>query len=277
VKTVRIYILIATLALVGRSVWAFDCITVFGDSLSDTGNFSLFTGGSFPPAPPYYGGPDPTFPVGRFSNGKVWVEYLADLLDVADPVPRGFEIDPTIEPISPCDTNYAWAGAVTGSEAASFTPTLAPYPSPPLPPPPVTGGLPDGLQIESYLLDFDYFCPESLECDLDDYLFIVWAGANDILIDVDSDVKTSVANLEKHLDDLINDGGAKHILIANLPMLTIVPAISAGVPSFFLADSLPETTEIEKRVHKFNSRLSKTLDKIENDHPNVTIYRVLLH
>lgn len=43
-------------------------ITIFGDSLSDTGNVYAATGFTFPP-PPYF--------FGRFSNGPVWVETLA--------------------------------------------------------------------------------------------------------------------------------------------------------------------------------------------------------
>src|SRR5437588_8056906 len=46
-------------------------LVVFGDSLSDNGNLFALTG--FPPAP-YY--------MGRFSNGPVWVEDLAQYLDV---------------------------------------------------------------------------------------------------------------------------------------------------------------------------------------------------
>ncbi len=47
---------------------AFSGITIFGDSLSDTGNVYAATGFTFPP-PPYF--------FGRFSNGPVWVETLA--------------------------------------------------------------------------------------------------------------------------------------------------------------------------------------------------------
>ena len=47
-------------------------IVAFGDSLIDTGNVFAATGQ--PPAP-YYDG--------RFSNGPVWVEYLAGRLGIA--------------------------------------------------------------------------------------------------------------------------------------------------------------------------------------------------
>ncbi|KAJ9074553.1 hypothetical protein DSO57_1005294 [Entomophthora muscae] len=52
----------------------YDHVIVFGDSLSDTGNyFRHISSGTFP---------DPDFSFqGRFSNGPVWVEYLAKSLD----------------------------------------------------------------------------------------------------------------------------------------------------------------------------------------------------
>jgi phospholipase/lecithinase/hemolysin len=47
----------------------FNEIYVFGDSLSDVGNMSQATKGNSPPSPLYY--------QGRYSNGLVWVDYLA--------------------------------------------------------------------------------------------------------------------------------------------------------------------------------------------------------
>ncbi len=52
-------------------------ICVFGDSLSETGNFSIASGGLLPPAGLYYNG--------RFSNGPVWIEHLA--LALGEPLP----------------------------------------------------------------------------------------------------------------------------------------------------------------------------------------------
>ncbi len=53
----------------------FDSIVAFGDSLMDNGNLYAMTGGAMPPSPPYW--------EGRFSNGPVWVEYLADSMGLS--------------------------------------------------------------------------------------------------------------------------------------------------------------------------------------------------
>ncbi len=45
---------------------------VYGDSLSDMGTVFRATGGMYPPLPSYF--------QGRYSNGRVWVEYLAEHL-----------------------------------------------------------------------------------------------------------------------------------------------------------------------------------------------------
>lgn len=45
-------------------------IIVFGDSLSDNGNFYKYTQQQFPQSPPYY--------KGRFSNGPIWIDILSE-------------------------------------------------------------------------------------------------------------------------------------------------------------------------------------------------------
>ena len=67
----------------------FSHLMIFGDSLSDTGNYYQLSGGS-PPAP--YAG-------GRFCNGPIWVEYLSLQLGM-DYQPEG---------------NFAVGGATTGT------------------------------------------------------------------------------------------------------------------------------------------------------------------
>lgn len=73
---------------------------VFGDSLSDVGTVFRATGGMYPPNPTYF--------QGRYSNGRVWVEYLSDRLHLS----------------SRQTNNFAYGGATTGSEGNSLVPGL---------------------------------------------------------------------------------------------------------------------------------------------------------
>jgi phospholipase/lecithinase/hemolysin len=77
---------------IGRGSEGIARLYVFGDSLSDTGNVYRATGKQNPPDPPYF--------QGRFSNGPVWVERLAEKL--------GIHRDRI--------TNLAWGGATTGND-----------------------------------------------------------------------------------------------------------------------------------------------------------------
>jgi phospholipase/lecithinase/hemolysin len=73
---------------------------VFGDSLSDVGTVFRATGGTYPPSPTYF--------QGRYSNGRVWAEYLADRLHLS----------------SRQTNNFACGGATTGSERNTLVPGL---------------------------------------------------------------------------------------------------------------------------------------------------------
>ena len=73
---------------------------VFGDSLSDTGMVFRATGGMYPPNPTYF--------QGRYSNGRVWIEYLAESLHLS----------------SKQTNNFAYGGSTTGSVGNSYVPSL---------------------------------------------------------------------------------------------------------------------------------------------------------
>jgi thermolabile hemolysin len=77
-----------------------DRLIVFGDSLSDTGTVFRATNGLYPPDPPYF--------QGRYSNGRVWVEYLADRLGLS-----AGQIN-----------NFACGGATSGSRSDALVPGL---------------------------------------------------------------------------------------------------------------------------------------------------------
>ena len=92
------------LALLAGSVLQakqFSRLVVFGDSTTDTGNVYELSGRTKPASPPYF--------EGRWSNGPLWIEYLADRLNV--PRPR---------PSLAGGTNYAYAGAQTGIGESMF-------------------------------------------------------------------------------------------------------------------------------------------------------------
>jgi phospholipase/lecithinase/hemolysin len=161
----------------------FSRIIVFGDSLSDTGNFYSLTGG-YPP-PPYAGG--------RFSNGPLWVEYLAQGL--------GTHLVP--------GDNYAVAGAMTGHGNSNDGFLGLVYP-----------GLQDELAAFLATTPPGGADPEAL--------YIVWAGANDLFVALavqgnpESTIHDGVANTV-HAVQLLRGAGAQHILVANIPDLGLTP------------------------------------------------------
>ncbi len=89
-------------SLVSAQASAYSALYVFGDSLSDTGNINVVTGGV--PLPPYA--------TGRFSNGPVWVETFAANLGLT-----------AVNSLSG-GTNYAFGGAPTGAPFLSSSPSL---------------------------------------------------------------------------------------------------------------------------------------------------------
>lgn len=92
--------MVAFTASIPNSPTIINELYVFGDSLSDVGNVFNATGGFRPSSPPYF--------QGRYSNGLVWVEYLASEL--------------ALNPKQ--NTNFAHGGATTGSTHINGIPDL---------------------------------------------------------------------------------------------------------------------------------------------------------
>lgn len=89
--TVLVCLLLVLLCPPAAQAETFGSIVVFGDSLSDNGNVFELTGGTLPDPVHYY--------QGRCSNGPVWVEYLAQQLNLTGQL-----------------VDEAYAGATTGGE-----------------------------------------------------------------------------------------------------------------------------------------------------------------
>lgn len=173
------FVLFSFLLPLKATAASFSQLYVFGDSLSDTGNSFQATG--IPPSPPYF--------EGRFSNGPVWVEYLADDLGLSQNQL----------------TNYAFGGANTGS-ANTLIPGVQ--------------GLP-GLeqQIDSFKASNTSADPNAL--------YVVWAGAPDYLSGSTLNPAVPVNNLSTAVSSLANSG-AENIVVVNLPDLGQIPATSSN-------------------------------------------------
>jgi 3-phytase len=146
------------------------------------GNAYLATGGAQPDPPSdYY--------QGRFSNGRVWLEYLAKDLGVAAPTPS-----------LAGGSDYAFGGAETGTSGLS------------------TQGTPNiGTQISTYLAAHS---PNSSQ------LFTIWGGANDLLAAQQTNPAISAGNIAQEISTLAG-AGAKQFLVPNLPLLGEIPLASS--------------------------------------------------
>jgi outer membrane lipase/esterase len=157
----------------------FTGIYVFGDSLSDSpGNLFALSGGFEPPSPPYADG--------RFSNGPLWVETLAEMFDL------------TVD----ADNNRAVGGAFTDTRNSNefVIPTAAD-----------TGIL---SQIARFQDDGIRIKPRDL--------VIVWGGSNNYLFDPYSDPETVAVDLKRAVEELANLRG-RRFLVPNLPALGDTP------------------------------------------------------
>ncbi len=153
---------------------------VFGDSLSDMGTVFRATGGIYPPSPNYF--------QGRYSNGRVWVEYLADRLQLS----------------SHQVNNFAWGGATTGTidgttGSSSAIANLVPH-------------------LLTQVASFVQYQPKSDPASL----YVIWAGANDYLQGIQNPT-VPVNHIMQAIATLVKTGGKK-FLIANLPDLGQLPA-----------------------------------------------------
>jgi phospholipase/lecithinase/hemolysin len=175
-----IYILIFGTLPISAQVPTFKHIYIFGDSLSDTGNFFKANGGTRPASLPYYSG--------RFSNGPLWEEYLAEWFLV-----------PTTQL-----NNFAMAGASSGLYSSYVTDPQSPLYR--------TGLL---SQVRQFIADNTATEPEDL--------FIIWAGLNDYAGKAQQPTSEVIDNITAAVRQLVGSG-AENILIVNLPDLGALPA-----------------------------------------------------
>jgi phospholipase/lecithinase/hemolysin len=195
---------IALISLCGlvSSVWSasFSNIYFFGDSLSDSGNISALSGGSYPPAP-YYNG--------RFSNGPTWAETFAYLQGTPNSGQyAGMTLGPNFLNLSikGSGNNYAIAGARTNTTGAIDS-----------------IGIPTGMQVQTY-----YYLSQAHTAD-PSALYVLFGGANDVRdaaqlsgAQQDQAVANAAYTLVSSMQ-LLGAAGARNFLVLNLPNIGDTP------------------------------------------------------
>jgi phospholipase/lecithinase/hemolysin len=212
-------------------------IYTFGDSLSDVGNVfnatSQINNVGTPPAP-YFNG--------RFSNGPLWVEYLATRLKIPQPAP--YTTLPPGSFNSPNGINYAFGGSSSGLNNATF-------PTAPLP-----GTLAQvNLFTSSLTANQQSASPKAL--------YIVWTGANDYLFGNVTNPQQPVDNISKAITALAAKG-AKNIMVLNLADLGKLPGTRSSQFS-------PQLTTL---TNAHNLALSRAIANLNRSLPSVNIIPV---
>lgn len=194
----------------------FTGLYVFGDSLADSGNnaavFDVLAGPGVLRTPTPLPGPlVPTYPYapsGTYSNGRVWVDYLADSLGLG------------LAPSMLGGTNYAFGGARTGPQSGS--------------------GFPYSLR-EQVDLAFGgagasapggaLYVVEGGGNDARDVLGVALAGGNpdQLIADYASNIATILSTLSAK--------GANHFLLWNVPDIGKIPSVAAFGPAVSAAAS----------------------------------------
>jgi phospholipase/lecithinase/hemolysin len=233
--------LVLTASLV--SAEPFTTVIVIGDSLADSGNAfratSTLPGQAIPVSPPFFRG--------RFSNGFMWVEHLANVL--------GLQITPSLDG----GTNFAFGGAKTGQDINNIFQRDIGVVIPSL-----------RAQVAAYrltLADPTLTDPTRVKRAPADALYIVWGGANDLReavqkgtagatpASVASDAVNNIATVIRELQS----AGAIYFLVPNLSDLGRTPQhVALGPAAIQLATELSTA---------FNDALKSTLQQLESTLP----------
>jgi phospholipase/lecithinase/hemolysin len=187
----------------------YSAVYAFGDSLSDAGNVSIGTLGNLPVGGIYSGG--------RFTNGNVWVQDLAQNLGLAP-----------VKPSLAGGTDYAYGGAETGATAVhAANPTDLPS------------------QLGQFVASVPH--PSSTA------LYTVWAGSNDVLdianstetpVQQQASVQQAVTNETSFISGLVAHG-AKDLVVMDVPDLGKTPYEMARPASDATSSALAQTYNAE--------------------------------
>lgn len=200
-KTTATFLLGITLAFGQMEAYAFSGLYAFGDSLSDMGSSAAAkmslnnTIGFCDPAHPC-----PIYDKGRFSNGSVAIEYVAQTLNIANV--HGYAVAGSTSGVG----NYIDGGS------ASTSGTGFPF-----------IGIPAFPGMKQQL---DTFAAQTNRIADPNALYFVWGGSNDLFAaGTNASAQTAydaALNITTFVGTLAGMG-AQHIVVANLPNLGLTP------------------------------------------------------
>jgi outer membrane lipase/esterase len=180
---------------------AYSDLVVFGDSISDSGNNAIVFGSTRTPVPP--GSPTDIVPGApyasdRYTNGPVWVEYLAGNLGLS------------ARPALAGGTNFASGGARSGPLGSIFPFSLRD-------------------QVHTFATLSGNMAPK-------DGLYILQGGGNDARDIASGAVNpaTGIAAFAGNMTAMVAElqaAGARSIIVANVPDIGKTPEMLAGGPA----------------------------------------------
>jgi phospholipase/lecithinase/hemolysin len=214
-RVFRFLFVFLAIALSGQIAGAYSGIYFFGDSLMDVGNVWAATSHAKPLDPAYWNG--------RFCNGKNYADQLSEHFGLPAPTPSIF----------PGGNDYAWGGAGTAISDVSHgagTPNL-------------------GTQVTTFLADLNGGTVDP------NRLVVLWIGGNDPIFEGQMDYDQSVSNIVDAVNRLVNQAGAKNILVNDLPLLGNTPyAIYSGQA---------KRDELNGWTSNFNTQLEASLVNLQ--------------
>lgn len=191
----------------------FNRMVVFGDSLSDQGNVSASTFGLFP-GPNYFNG--------RWSNGILWVEHLANGLNL--PLSRS----------TAGGTNFAFGGATSSTGTFGSAPFFFPNMR---------------TQVGQYLSANPTITSNDL--------FVIFAGANDINFG-ETNMTIPSSNIAAAVEAL-HARGARKFLIPNLPLFGWTPRhVGTANEQVFNDRTIAHNTNLKQRIQGLRTSLAGT-------------------
>jgi phospholipase/lecithinase/hemolysin len=217
-----------------------DALFVFGDSISDTGNFLILSGalGADPAIPPSES-PHRTYFRGRFSNGPIVFEHLWNRLN-----PQGGPVVPSLALRRlPPRTAVSFAFGASGTDASCS---------------PIPGLL---CQVGLFAQALNGSQPPKRA------LYAVFSGANDVLNAPNPFDPAVVAGIVMHVSQAVEQLyllGARHVIVVNMVNLGLAPLVTT-----------PELrAALDQLAQQHNAALASALDVLSGTLPGIKIIPV---